>query len=205
MRVLVACEYTGTVRDAFLALGHDATSCDLRPTAVPGPHIRGDARAALELGGWDLLIAHPPCTHLAYSGARWWADKAAQRRMFSEATLQEEAIEFARAFIEAPVPRVCVENPMSILSKVVRKPEQVIQPWQFGDSYQKTTCLWLKGLPPLVPTKVVDRGEIVIHGGRRIARWISNRERARDATFPGIAAAMAAQWGGVPGAGLTTT
>lgn len=182
MRVLIACEFSGIVRDAFIARGHDAMSCDLLPTERPGPHYEGDVRDVLD-AGWDLLIAHPPCTHLAVSGARWFHLKQAE---------QAEALAFVRALLDAPVPRIALENPVSIISSRIRKPDQIIQPWQHGHGETKATCLWLCNLPPLVPTNVVDGRENRVH---RLPpspdRW---KERSR--TFPGIAAAMAAQWGG---------
>lgn len=136
MRVLVACEYSGTVRDAFRARGHDAMSCDLLPTDVPGPHYQGDVRDVLG-DGWDLMIAHPPCTHLAASGARWFHLKQQE---------QAEALEFVRLLMNAPIPRIAVENPVSVISSRIRKPDQIIQPWMFGHGETKATCLWLKGL-----------------------------------------------------------
>lgn len=144
MRILVACEFSGIVRDSFLQRGHDAWSCDLLPTESPGPHIQGDVLPHLG-DGWDLMIAHPPCTHLTSSGARWFAAKRADGR-------QAEGIEFFMALVNAPIPRMRVENPVGIMSRVYRKPDQIIQPWQFGHDASKTTCLWLRGLPPLVPT-----------------------------------------------------
>lgn len=183
MRVLVACEYSGVVRDAFRARGHDAWSCDLLPSeADPTFHIEGDVLPLLD-GGWDLLVAHPPCTDLAVSGARWFPEKRADGR-------QQRSLEFVRALLDAPIPRIALENPVSIISSVIRKPDQVIQPWMFGHGETKATCLWLKGLPPLVPTDVVAGREERVH---RMPpgpdRW---KERSR--TFPGIAAAMADQW-----------
>lgn len=182
MRVLVACEFSGVVRDAFAALGHDSTSCDLLPTERPGKHYQGDVRDILA-DGWDLMVAHPPCTHLAVSGARWFATKRQE---------QEESLSFVRLLMDAPIPRIAVENPVSIISSRIRKPDQIIQPWQYGHGETKATCLWLKGLLKLTPTNVVDGRAARVH---RMApspdRW---RERSR--TFPGIAAAMAAQWGG---------
>lgn len=181
MRVLVACEFSGAVRDAFAALGHDAWSCDLLPSETPGQHIQGDA-LALDLASFDLLIAHPPCTHLAASGARWWPEKRAE---------QEVSIAMFRAFLLAPCPRVAVENPIGILSRRVRKPDQIIQPWEHGHGETKATCLWLRGLPRLRPSNVVEGREARVHleppGPDRWAR--------RSRTLPGIAAAMAAQWG----------
>jgi hypothetical protein len=136
--------------------------------------------------GWDLMIAHPPCTHLAVSGARWFKYKEKE---------QEEAVEFFIALAEADIPQICIENPVSIMSSRWCKPTQIIQPWMFGDPYTKTTCLWLENLPPLVSTNIVDKGEFVIHGGKRISKWYSNRTFARDKTFEGVARAMASQWG----------
>lgn len=184
MKVLVACEYSGRVRDALTKLGHEAWSCDIKPSETPGNHYQGNVLEILN-DGWDLMIAHPPCTHLAVSGARWFKDKK---------EVQEEALDFVRQLMDAPIERIAIENPVSIISSRIRKPDQVIQPWMFGDPYTKTTCLWLKNLPLLTPTNIVDKGEFVIHGGKRISKWYSNRELARDMTFPGIANAMAEQW-----------
>lgn len=181
MRVLVACEFSGVVRDAFVGRGHDAMSCDLLPTEVPGPHYEGDVLDVLDQG-WDLMVAHPPCTHLAVSGARWFKDKQEEQR---------EALEFVRVLLDAPIPRIALENPVSIISSRIRKPDQIIQPWQFGHGETKATCLWLKGLPTLQPTDVVDGREPRVHKMPPSPdRW---RERSR--TFTGIAAAMADQWG----------
>ena len=181
MRVLVACEYSGAVRDAFAARGHYAMSCDLLPTEVPGPHHEGDVRDVLS-DGWDLMVAHPPCTHLAVSGARWFKDKLQE---------QAEALDFVRMLMAAPIERIALENPISIISSRIRKPDQIIQPWQHGHGETKATCLWLQGLPKLQPTNVVDGREARVH---RMPpgpdRW---KERSR--TFHGIAAAMAEQWG----------
>ena len=181
MRVLVACEYSGRVRDAFRALGHDAMSCDFLPTEVEGPHHQGDVTELLHMG-WDLMIAHPPCTHLAVSGSRWFKDKVRE---------QAEALIFVQTLLDAPIPRVALENPISIISTRIRKPDQIIQPWMFGHGETKATCLWLKGLPKLVPTNVVDGREPKVH---RMSpgpdRW---KERSR--TYRGIANAMAQQWG----------
>jgi len=185
MRVLVACEFSGRVRDAFIAAGHDAVSCDLLPSETPGPHIQDDI-LALDMRGYDLLIAHPPCTYLAVSGARWFKDRREE---------QMAAILFVRFLLNAPVPRIAVENPVSVISTHIRKPDQIVQPWMFGDGETKATCLWLKGLPKLVPTNIVDgRVARVHHEPPSPDRW-KNRSR----TMPGIAAAMAAQWGSVAG------
>ena len=181
MRVLVACEYSGAVRDAFIRAGHDAMSCDLLPTEKDGPHYCGDVRDVLE-NGWDLMIAHPPCTHLAVSGARWFKDKIAE---------QAEALDFVRLLLGAPILQIALENPVSIISSRIRKPDQVIQPWQFGHGETKATCIWIKNLPKLVPMNIVEGRESRIH---RMPpgpdRW---KERSR--TFLGIAQAMAEQWG----------
>lgn len=182
-RVLVACEFSGIVRDAFIARGHDAMSCDLLQTERPGPHLLGDVRRFLTPDRWDLMVAHPPCTHLAVSGARWFPKKQAE---------QEAALEFVRMLMDAPIPRICIENPISIISSRIRKPDQIIQPWMFGHGETKATCLWLKGLPPLQPTQIVEGRQGRVH--RELPgpdRW-KNRSR----TYLGIAAAMAEQWGG---------
>ena len=187
MRVLVACEFSGTVRRAFRERGHDAWSCDLLPAEDGGEHhIERDVRDVIRLQNeyrrWDLMIAHPPCTHLAVSGARWWKDK--QRE-------QAEALDFVRFLLNAPIPRIALENPISAISTAIRKPDQIIQPWQFGHGETKATCLWLKNLPPLTPTNIVDGREARIHKmPPGPDRW---KDRSR--TYPGIAAAMAAQWG----------
>jgi len=183
MRVLVACEFSGVVRQAFRARGHVAWSCDLLPADDGSEfHIIGDAVQHVARISWDLLIAHPPCTHLAVSGARWFKDKQEE---------QAQALDFVRALMDAPIPRICIENPISIISSRIRKPDQIIQPWQFGHGETKATCLWLKGLPKLVPTNIVEGREARVH---RMPpgpdRW---KERSR--TFEGIAAAMAKQWG----------
>lgn len=211
MRVLVGCEFSGIVRDAFISRGHDAISVDLLPTETPGPHWQGDLREYLykrSLGGgikWDLMIFFPPCTHLAGSGARWWKEKQADGR-------QQDAINFFLWLTSQRCKRICIENPVGIMSREFRKPDQKIQPWQFGHEAQKTTCLWLKGLPLLVPTKIVDRGMIYCdprgmkHGGVFTMRakrcysksmWLppgEERWKIRSRTFPGVAEAMAQQW-----------
>jgi len=181
MRVLVACEYSGTVRDAFLALGHDALSCDLLPSEQPGPHYQGDVTDLLH-DGWDLMIAHPPCTHLAVSGARHFHRKAIE---------QAEALAFVRLLLAAPIPHIALENPVSVISSRIRKPDQIIQPWQFGHGETKATCLWLKNLPLLIPTDIVEGREARVH---RMPPG-PNRWKERSRTFPGIAQAMAHQWG----------
>lgn len=180
-KVLIACEFSGIVRDAFLKLGHDAWSCDLLISEQTGPHIHGDVLEVLD-EGWDLLIAHPPCTHLAVSGARWFKNKKKE---------QLEAIDFFMKFINAPINKICVENPISIMSSKYRKPDQIIHPWQFGHGETKSTCLWLKNLPLLIPTNIVSgRENRVFKEPPSPDRW-KNRSR----TYKGIAEAMASQWG----------
>jgi site-specific DNA-cytosine methylase len=183
MKVLVACEYSGTVRDAFIKRGHDAISCDLLPTDVPGPHYQGDVFDIIG-DGFDLMIAHPPCTHLAVSGARHFAAKRADGR-------QQAALDFVRRLLDAPIPKIALENPVSIISSRIRKPGQIIQPWQFGHGETKATCLWLKGLPKLVPTNIVSGREHRVH----LMPPGPNRWKERSKTFQGIADAMAEQWG----------
>jgi hypothetical protein len=187
LRVLVACEFSGRVRDAFIERGHDAWSADLLPSmSKRGPHFQGDCRTLLRRPGqWDLLIAHPPCTRLAVSGARHFAAKAASG-------VQGEALDFFLELLTSPVPQICCENPVSVVSSRIRKPDQVVQPWQFGHGETKATCLWLEGgLPKLSPSKVVDGRAAVVH---RMPpgpdRWM-----LRSMTYSGIAAAMAATWG----------
>lgn len=181
MNVLVGCEHSGVVRDAFLRAGHTALSCDLLPSQAPGPHIQADVRT-LDLSGFDLAIFHPECTHLASSGARWFAQKRAE---------QEEALEFFRWCLNAPVPRVAVENPVSIASTHIKFRSQVIQPWMFGHGEVKTTCLWLKNLPMLRATNIVEGRE------QRCWRMSPSPDRwaKRSRTYEGIAEAMAQQWG----------
>lgn len=183
MRVLVACEYSGTVRNAFLTKGHDAMSVDLLPTDSDGPHYQGDM-FDLPLHEFDLLIAFPPCTHLAVSGARWFPQKVADGS-------QEAALDFVRKIMAVPVARIAIENPVGIISSRIRKPDQTIQPWQFGHGETKRTCLWLKNLPLLVPTNVVEgREQRIWRIGPSETRW-----KERSKTFTGIADAMADQWG----------
>ena len=181
MKVLIACEYSGIVRDAFLAKGHEAISCDLLPTDAPGPHYQGDVRDLLN-NSFDLMIAHPPCTHLAVSGARWFKNKQKE---------QAEALDFVRLLLHAPIEKIALENPISIISSRIRKPDQIIQPWQFGHGETKATCLWLKNLPLLVPTKIVEGREAKVHRMPPSA----NRWKLRSTTYKGIAQAMAEQWG----------
>ena len=191
MKVLIACEFSGIVRDAFRARGHDAWSCDLLPTEGPGPHIQGDVLNILD-DSWDLMIAHPPCTHLACSGARWFEQKRKDGRM-------QQGIDLFMSFVREDIPRWCIENPVGIMSSKYRKPDQIIQPWQFGHEAQKTTCLWLKGLPLLKHTKIVGKGEFVTYdSGRKMPKWYAEAYgdgHKRSRFWQGIADAMADQWG----------
>lgn len=183
MKILVACEYSGRVRDAFIRAGHDAVSCDILPTEKPGPHYQGSVLDILD-DGWDMMIAFPPCTHLASSGARWFPEKRADGR-------QQAGADFFMRMINAPIERIAVENPIGIMSRSYRKPDQIIQPWQYGHGETKATCLWLKNLPLLQPTCVVE--------GREPRMWklppSKDRAKIRSETYQGIADAMASQWG----------
>ena len=185
MRVLVACEFSGIVRDAFAARGHDAWSCDLLRSESVGQHVQGNVIHLLHTDtNWDLMIAHPPCTHLAVSGARWFKNKEHE---------QADALWFVRRLMNAPIPRIALENPISVISTHIRKPDQIIQPWQFGHGETKATCLWLKNLPLLASTSIVEgRRPRVHHESPGPDRW-KNRSR----TLEGIANAMADQWGGL--------
>ncbi len=180
MRVLVACEFSGVVRDAFSAIGYEAWSCDLLPSETPGNHYQCDVSEVIG-DGWDLMLAHPPCTHLAVSGARWFKEKQKE---------QKEALAFVEFLLNAPIDKIALENPVSIISTRIRKPDQIIQPWQFGHPETKATCLWLKHLPRLRPTKIV-KGRYA-----RIHRMSPGPDRWKDRSrfYPGIARAMAEQW-----------
>ena len=216
--MLIACEFSGTVRDAFIAAGHQAMSCDLLPTESPGPHYEGDVRDVLH-DGWDLMIAHPPCTYLSVSGMHW------TKRGLRDPKLTEDALDFVRLLLDAPVPRVAVENPISVISSRIRKPDQIVQPWMFGHDASKATCLWLRNLPQLAPTEIVEPrlvccgAELPVGVGKRgcancngdkVARprWGNqtasgqnklgpspDRWKIRSETYQGIAKAMAEQWG----------
>lgn len=181
-RLLIACEFSGVIRDTFIRHGYDAASCDFLPTERRGPHYRGDVRDILA-DGWEMMIAHPPCRYLATSGARWMADRL---------PAQEEALAFVQLLMDAPIPRICIENPTSVISTRIRLPDQVINPWMFGHPEKKRTCLWLKGLPPLFATDVMQKREPVVH-------WMgpsATRSKDRSRTYAGVAEAMAVQWGG---------
>lgn len=181
MKVLIACEFSGIVREAFKAKGHEALSCDLLPSEIQGNHYQGDVKDIID-NGFDLMIAHPPCTHLAVSGARWFKDKKVE---------QKEALDFVRFLMGANIPKIAIENPISIISSHIRKPDQIIQPWQFGHGETKATCIWLKNLPLLQPTNIVDGRKDRIHK----LPPSENRWKERSRTYEGIAQAMAEQWG----------
>jgi hypothetical protein len=193
MRVLVACEYSGVVRDAFIRAGHTAMSCDLLPTDAPGPHYQGDVFDILG-DGWDLMIAHPPCTYLSVSGMHWTT------RGLRDPQLTEDALEFVQRLMDAPVERIAIENPVSIISSRIRKPDQIIQPWWFGHDASKKTCLWLKNLPLLRPTDMLPgdaktrRANQTASGQNKLPPS-KDRWKIRSATYKGIADAMAQQWG----------
>jgi hypothetical protein len=190
MKVLVACEFSGRIRNAFKDKGHDAWSCDFFDSEIYGQHMKEDVTPHLN-DGWDLMIAHPPCTHLAVSGARYFKEKKEE---------QAKALEFVRVLMNAPIPKICIENPISVISSHIRKPDQIVQPWMFGEPESKATCPWLKGLPKLQPTEILPLPENGIwknqtaSGQNKLSpgpdRW---RERSR--TYTGIALAMASQWG----------
>lgn len=202
MRVLIACEFSGTVRDAFAKLGHDAMSCDLLPSDTPGKHYQGSVLDVIN-DRWDLMIAFPPCTHLACSGAKHFEQKRKDGR-------QQQGIDFFLSITNAPIEQIAIENPVGIMSKIYGKPNQIIQPWEFGHEAQKTTCLWLKNLPTLQPTKIVGKGEFytsasgkklptwshdVAINGKKLAYGSDEIKKIRNKTFQGIADAMAQQWG----------
>ncbi len=180
MKVLIACEFSGITREAFKAKGHDAWSCDQLPTEIPGNHIQGDVLSVIK-DGWDLMIAHPPCTHLAVSAARWFKEHPWE---------QLEALDFVLCLMSAPIEKICIENPISIIASAIGKPDQIIQPWMFGHGETKSTCLWLKNLPKLIPTNMVNGRNPRIHTESPSNKRSKNRSRS----YPGIAAAMAEQW-----------
>lgn len=182
MKVLIGCEYSGIMREEFRKLGHDAWSCDLLPSRILGNHYKCDIRE-LDLSKFDLLIAHPPCTHLAISGARWFSDKKDK---------QEEALVFVKYLMDAPIQKICIENPVSIISTKIRKPDQIIHPWQFGEDENKTTCLWLKNLPKLIPTEIIPK--VFRDNSCHYMSPSKNRGLLRSKTYLGIAQAMASQW-----------
>jgi len=191
MKVLIACEFSGIVRDAFRAKGHDAWSCDIIPSDDNSPHHYIQDALECMHRGWDLMIAHPPCTHLACSGAKHFKKKIEDGR-------QQAALIFIKNLMDAPIDKICLENPVGVISSQIKKPTQIIQPWQFGDEAQKTTCLWLKNLPKLKHTNIVDKGEFYVSPtGKKLPKWYSDDKtsKGRSRTFQGIADAMAEQWG----------
>lgn len=186
MKVLVACEFSGIVREAFKARGHDAWSCDLLDSEIPGQHIKDDVVNHLDKG-WDLMIGHPPCTYLAVSGARWFKERQKEQLI---------ALDFVKLLMDAPINKICIENPVSVISTRIRKPDQIVQPWQFGHEETKTTCLWLKNLTPLVPTKIMEkRNRNLTPSGQNNIPPSADRWKIRSRTYVGIAEAMAQQWG----------
>jgi len=201
LKVLVACEYSGRVRDAFIAQGHDAMSCDLLPTDAPGPHYQGDVFDIIN-DGWDLMIAHPPCTYLSVSGMHWTT------RGLRDPQLTEDALDFVQRLMDAPIAKIAIENPISVISSRIRKPDQIISPYQFGHDASKKTCIWLKGLPLLTPTQMVEPRIVITPSGKPAKRWgnqcdnygqdklppSADRWKLRSATYQGIADAMADQW-----------
>jgi hypothetical protein len=202
MKILIACEYSGRVRDAFIARGHTAMSCDLLPTDVAGPHYQGDVFDIIN-DGWDLMIAHPPCTYLSVSGMHWTT------RGLRDPQLTEDALDFVQRLMNAPIAKIAIENPISVISSRIRKPDQIISPYQFGHDASKKTCLWLKDLPLLTPTQMVEPRIVITPSGKPAKRWgnqcdnygqdklppSADRWKLRSATYQGIADAMAAQWG----------
>lgn len=212
LNVLVACEYSGTVRDAFIKLGHKAMSCDLLDTDVQGHHYKGDVFDIIN-DGWDIMVAHPPCTYLAVSGARWFyhpddhkldvKDRRPHPKYPNREQDRDNAIIFFKKLYNSNIPMIAIENPVGVMSTAFRKPDQIIHPWQFGESASKTTCLWLKNLPQLQPTDIVDKGEFVTYkSGVRMPKWYAEaislepkeRMKVRSKTFQGIADAMAKQY-----------
>lgn len=181
MNILIACEFSGIVRDAFIRKGHNAISCDLLPCEAGGPHLQGEVEDLLYSNYFDLMVAFPPCTHLASSGARWFKDKHKE---------QKQSLSFIRLLLACPITSIALENPIGIISSKIRKPDQIIQPWQFGHGETKATCLWLKNLPKLVPSDIVSGREPRVH----YASPGPDRWKVRSRTLPGIAEAMADQW-----------
>lgn len=193
MKILIACEFSGIVRDEFLKRGHEAYSCDFLSSERPGPHIINDVYQVIhnsyQKRPWDMMIAFPPCTHLAVSGARWFKDKRKE---------QHEALVFVKMLMNAPIEKICIENPVSIISSVIRKPDQIIQPWQFGHPETKSTCLWLKNLSSLVPTNILppeSRRDNLTPSGQNKIGPSPDRWKTRSRTYKGVATAMAEQWG----------
>jgi hypothetical protein len=203
MKILIACEFSGTVREAFTKLGHHVTSCDIKPTDIPGKHYQGDIADIIN-DGWDMMIAFPPCTYLTLTGNKWFKPEFSNRFPTRNQD-RKNAIKFFMDLVNLPIPKIAIENPIGVMSSFYRTPDQIIQPWEYGHKTTKATCLWLKGLPMLRPTNIVDKGEVVISkSGNRMSRWYYEtsklpikggiRAKARSVTFQGIADAMANQW-----------
>ena len=195
MKILVGCEFSGTVRDAFISMGHEAMSCDLLPTQSPGPHFQGDVLEAIEMDNWDIGIFHPPCTYLTVSANRWLKDQPIRKSgvLVGEARREarREAIEFFMKLYNCKISKIAIENPIGCMSTEFRKPDQVVQPWMFGHGETKATCFWLRGLPKLESTNIVPgREQRIFKLGNTEDRWA-----LRSLTFKGIAEAMAKQWG----------
>jgi hypothetical protein len=190
MKILIACEFSGIVREAFRARGHDVWSCDFLDTEQPGPHIVGDVLEVIAGDAWDMMVAHPPCTYLTSSGLHW------NTRRPERAALTDAALEFVRRLLDAPIERIALENPVGCISSRIRKPDQIVQPWFFDDEQSKTTCLWLKGLPPLMSTMLVPRRRYLNQtaSGQNKLGPSPDRWKERSRTYPGIARAMAEQW-----------
>jgi len=220
MKVLIACEESQAICKAFREAGHEAFSCDILPCSGghPGWHLQGDVFNFVDRG-WDLMIAHPPCTYLSVSGAKWYYHPEDNELPFKERRPhprfpdrrkhQQEGLDFVQKLMDVDIPRIAIENPISVISSRIRKPDQIIQPWMFGDEAMKSTCLWLKNLPKIKPTKIVGKGEMVTYGsGKRMQKWYvdaltnsktaEERRTMRSKTFPGMAKAIAEQWGNVP-------
>jgi len=203
LRILIACEYSGRVREAFKAKGHYAMSCDLLPTEIPGEHYQGDVFDIIN-NGWDLMIAFPPCTFLTVTGNRWFNIEKYGQKAIDRYQSRKEAIEFFMRFAKSNCKKVAIENPVGIMSSQYRKPDQIIQPWQFGDAFEKKTCLWLKGLPELKATNIVKPpARVKYKSGKIMPKWYADlwhlpkdeRAKLRSKTFQGIAKCMADQWG----------
>ena len=211
MKILVACEYSGTVRDTLTKKGHDVTSCDILPTDVPGKHYQGDVTDILN-DGWDMMIGHPPCTFLTVTGNKWFYhpddkelpldERRPNPKFPNRRADREEGVDFFMLLANAPIDKICIENPVGIMSTRWRKPEQIIQPYEYGHTEAKKTCLWLKNLPNLVPTKIVEPEYVTFKSGKRMAKWYCDaaslpkqeRMKLRSKTFQGIADAIADQW-----------
>ena len=195
MKILIGCEYSGRVRQAFRDLGHDAWSCDLRDSDDNSPyHLKEDVLSVIHWQDWDMAIFFPPCTHLASSGARWFKDKQEE---------QQDALDFVRELMGADIPKIALENPVGVISTRIRKPDQIIQPYWFGDRARKTTCLWLKNLPRLKATNMVEPNLITYANGKTFSAdygvgFSTNHNHRRSITYRGIAQAMASQWGQKP-------